>query len=162
MLDFCDNNLNPHRPLGSLSNILGCFHRLSFTFRLLVGIMPTPILLTLPARSSIIQSNRVAFGKQLLVECKACVAWHPLTFTLSKRRAVVRSQCSYDFPNPILFDHKTDNMPDNTQNPYSRQWPIGANIVHIIAPIMLNPIVCANTEPVLLSREKPFGDLLNW
>jgi len=53
-------------------------------------------------------------------------------------------------------------MPDNTQNPYSRQWPIGVNIVHIIAPIMLNLIVCANTDPVLLSREKPFGDLLNW
>jgi len=39
MLNFCDNNLNPNRPLGGLLNNLGCFHHLSFTFRLLVGIM---------------------------------------------------------------------------------------------------------------------------
>ena len=161
MLNFCDNNLTPHRPLGSLSNILGCFHCLPFTFRLLVGIMPTPIPLTLPARSSIIQTNRIAFGKQLLVECKACVDWHPLTFTLSKRRIVVRSQYSYGLPNPILFNYKTDNTPDNTLNPHSRQWPIGVNIVHIIAPIMLNLIACANTAPVFLSRKVPIDNLLN-
>ena len=78
-----------------------------------------------------------------------------------QKEGVVRSQCSYGFPNPILFDHKTDNTPDNTLNPHSRQWPIGVNIVHVIAPIMLNLIACANTEPVFLSRKVPIDDLLN-
>ena len=54
-------------------------------------------------------SNRIAFGKHLLNECKACVTWHPQTFTQKERRTSVCLRCNYGFPNSILFDYKRNS-----------------------------------------------------